>query len=212
MKPIPSEQTVFVIDDDPGVRDSLALLLGLRGFRTAMFANAEDFLATCRADWCGCALVDIKMGGMSGLELQQYMLKQDIGLPVIIITAHGDTASARAALKANAVDFLEKPIDDDQLVAAIEQALDRDRQRRTQAVHRSDAAERVATLSQREREVMRLIAAGNHNREIAQAIGISPRTVEVYRARLMDKLGVRKLSELIRLAIEVDDTRTRAKS
>lgn len=198
------EQTVFVVDDDAGVRDSLGLLLGLRGFRTAMFASGEDFLATLREDWCGCVLIDVKMNGMSGLELQQRMQEQRILMPAVIITAHGDIASARVALKTGAVDFLEKPLDEEQLVSAISSALDRDRRLRSQATAQSDAQRRIATLSEREREVMRSIAAGKHNREIAEELGISPRTVEVYRARLMDKLGVRRLSELITLALEAE--------
>src|ERR1043166_1118727 len=114
----PAEQTVFIVDDDAGVRDSLSLLLSLRGFRTTMFAGGEDFLATCRPEWCGCALIDIRMGGIDGLQVQQRLQQQGITLPVIIITAHGDAASARSALKTNPVDFLEKPIDDKQLLPA----------------------------------------------------------------------------------------------
>lgn len=198
------EQTVFIVDDDPAVRDSLALLFGLKGYRTAIFSSAEDFLAAFRREWRGCAVVDIKMGGMTGLELQTCLADQGSELPLVVITGHGDTASARQALVSGAVDFLEKPLDESQLLASIETALERDLKRRADQEFTEEASNRLARLTPRERQVMELAAAGRHNREIAEALGISPRTVEVYKARLMEKLQARNLSELIRFALSAE--------
>ena len=191
--------TVFIVDDDAAVRDALSLLLSLRGHRTATFASAEDFLAALQPDWQGCVVADIRMPGMSGLELQQLLLERQPDLAVIVITAHGDVSAARQAFLAAAVDFLEKPFDGDQLVAAIEKALAGRRPAR-QARPASAAAQRaLATLSPREREVMSLLVKGMHNRSIAEALGISPRTVEVHKARVMEKLGVDNVVELVHL-------------
>lgn len=201
------EQTVFIVDDDVAVRDSLALLLGLKGYRTAIYSSAEDFLAAYRKDWRGCLVLDIKMSGMTGLDLQAQLASQGIELPIVIITGHGDAASARSALKSGAVDFLEKPLDEEQLVAAVGSALERDAKRRAEKIGGSEASSRLARLTPRERQVMDLAAAGRHNREIGEALGISPRTVEVYKARLMEKLQARNLSELIRFALTADRER-----
>jgi len=194
--------TVFIVDDDAGVRDSLAMLLELKGFRTRSFADAEAFLAEYRPDWPGCLVLDLRMPGMSGLELQAELARRGAPLPVIIITAHGDVATTRSALKGGAVDFIEKPIDDEALVAAIAAALDRDARGRERAQAAAGAAERFARLTAREREVLALVADGRHNREIAVALGISPRTVEVYKARMMEKLQVRRVPDLVRLVLE----------
>lgn len=195
------EQTVFVVDDDAAVRDALALLLGLKGYRTAIYGSAEDFLAAFRREWRGCLVLDIKMGGMSGLELQARLVAQGSELPIVVITGHGDAASARTAFKTGAIDFLEKPIDEAQLVAAVAAAFERDSSRRASRELGEEAAARMARLTPRERQVMDLAAAGRHNREIGETLGISPRTVEVYKARLMEKLQARNLSELIRFAL-----------
>ena len=198
------EQTVFIVDDDVAVRDALALLLGLKGYRTAIFSSAEDFLAAYRKDWRGCLVLDIKMSGMTGLDLQSQLASQSVEMPIVIITGHGDAASARQALKSGAVDFLEKPLDEEQLVAAVGSALERDAKRRAEKVVGDETSSRLARLTPRERQVMDLAAAGRHNREIGEALGISPRTVEVYKARLMEKLQARNLSELIRFALTAD--------
>lgn len=200
----PAEHTVFIVDDDAAVRDSLALLLGLRGYRTLVFANAEDFLATWRPDWSGCLVADIKMPGLSGLDLQRRLTDQGSTLPVIVITAHGDAASARTALKADAIDFLEKPIDDAQLMAAIDTGLERAARRRSREKAQRAATERFGRLTPRERQVLQQVAAGRHSREIAEALDISPRTVEVYKARMMEKLQAKSLPELIRIVLESD--------
>jgi RNA polymerase sigma factor (sigma-70 family) len=192
--------TVHVVDDDAGVRDSLALLLSLRGYRTAMFASAEDFMAALRPVWSGCILADIRMPGMSGLEMQHELARRGIGMPVIVLTAHGDVTSARAAFKAHAVDFLEKPFDDEALVAAIENAYGRERSRLGSREVQAERDRVLVALTPREREVLDLVTQGLHNREVGERLAISPRTVEVHKARVMAKLGARTLAELIRLA------------
>jgi FixJ family two-component response regulator len=194
--------TVFIVDDDAGVRDSLAMLLELKGFHTRTFAAAEAFLAEYRPEWPGCLVLDLRMSGMSGLELQADLARRGAALPVIIVTAHGDVATTRSALKGGAVDFIEKPIDDTVLVAAVTAALDRDARERVQARTAAGVAERLARLTGREREVLTLVAEGRHNREIAVALGISPRTVEVYKARMMEKLQVRRVPDLVRLVLD----------
>jgi FixJ family two-component response regulator len=193
-----SRFTVFIVDDDASVRDSIALLLSLRGYRTAVFARAEDFLHALQPDWAGCLLTDIRMPGLSGLELQAELVRRGVALPVVVVTAHGDVASARVAFRSNAVDFLQKPYDDEQLCAAIETAFARERQRIEADAHRSLRATRLADLSAREREVTALLARGLNNREVGAQLGISPRTVEAHKARLMRKLGTSNLAELIR--------------
>ncbi len=189
-------RTVFIVDDDPAVRDSLSLLLSLRGYPTAVFGCAEDFLRVLSPDWQGCVVADIRMPGMSGLAMQQALAERIPGLPVIIITAHGDIAAARQAFKAQAVDFFEKPFDDDLLVQAIDRALDG----LPPAAEVSGLPLRSATLSAREKEVLHLVVAGLDNRQVAEHLGISPRTVEVHKSRVMGKLGARNLADLIRLA------------
>lgn len=198
---IMTEPTIFIVDDDAAVRDSLSLLLGLKGLNTRCFAAAEDFLAACQPDWHGCLLLDIRMAGMDGLELQQRLNARQITLPIIFITAHGDVAAARSALKAGAADFLEKPLDDRMLTVAIADALERNTRQRDVAAETNEIAVRMARLTAREREVMAKVADGLPNREIALQLGISPRTVEVYKARMMEKMQARSLSELIRLVL-----------
>jgi FixJ family two-component response regulator len=193
--------TVFLVDDDAAVRDSAALLLSLRGYRTALFASAEDFLRTWQPSWTGCLVTDLRMPGKSGLELQQELAARGVALPVVVITAHGDVASARAAFRNAAVDFLQKPYDDDQLVAAIESAFARERARLDSVLETRRREAAVAELSERERDVMLLMARGLSHGEIGHQLGISPRTVEAHKARLMRKLGAANLAELIRIAL-----------
>ncbi|MDB5809338.1 MAG: response regulator [Betaproteobacteria bacterium] len=197
----PLEQTVFIVEDDAAVRDSLGLLLGLQGFRTQAFSCAEDFLRVYQPSWAGCLLLDIRMQGMSGLELQKTLREQRLGLPVIIMTAHGDVATVRTALKTGAVDFLEKPVDPDALLAAIRSALDADAAMRRSAREAEGTRQRLSVLTARETQVMELVAKGCHNREIAATLGISPRTVEVHKARMMEKLQVQSVPELVRIVL-----------
>jgi two-component system response regulator FixJ len=188
-------QTVFIVDDDAAVRDALALLLSLRGYPTAIFACAEDFLRALEPHWRGVVIADIRMPGMSGLEMQEALAAHPAQLPVIVITAHGDLAAARQAFRFNAIDFLEKPFDHDQLLASVERAL------RGLPPEPASIGTRpmASTLSAREREVMALVVEGLDHRAIGERLGISPRTVEVHKARVMGKLGARNLAELIRI-------------
>ena len=196
--------TVFLIDDDPSVRDSLGLLLSLKGIPTQLFANAESFIEAYRPEWTGCVLTDLRMPGMTGLELQTALHARRIELPVVVLTAHGDVATARSALKNGAFDFLEKPIDDALLLEVLGNALRIDRQRRAAATTRASAYTRFERLTGREREILTLITAGHQNREIAAHLGISSRTVEVHKARIMEKLECHSLAELIRVSNAAD--------
>lgn len=199
---MPSERlTVFIIDDDPSVRDSLALRLGLEGYRTALFADAEAFLAVVEAGWAGAVVADLKLPGASGIELQAQLQRRGVPMPVIIITAHGDVASARSAFQANAVDFLSKPFDSSQLLRAVESAFEREERRLQGEDARRDDDSRLARLTDREREVLDRVAQGLHAKEIAAEMGISPRTVEVHKARIMEKLDARNVAELVRFVV-----------
>jgi FixJ family two-component response regulator len=194
--------TVFVVDDDAAVRDSLGLLLGVAGYRTALFADAEAFLGAYRGDWAGCVVADLRLPGASGVELQAKLRAIGSTLPVVIITAHGDVPTARAAFLADAVDFIEKPFDQVQLLAAIEAAFSREERRIAEALPRTREQERIASLTAREREVLEHVARGLHAKEIGASLSISPRTVEVHKARIMAKLGARNVMELLRIVLD----------
>lgn len=202
--PTPHRETVFIVDDDASVRDALVLLLSLRGHASASFASAEDFLSAVQPGWRGCVVADIRMGGLSGLQMQAVLRERRLPLPVIVITAHGDVAAARQAFLAEAVDFLEKPFDAEQLLRAVDLALAGTRALRAPPPP-APAAAPLSPLSPRETEVMDLLVRGLHNRHIADELGISRRTVEVHKARVLDKLGVRNVVELVR---RVDRGRT----
>jgi RNA polymerase sigma factor (sigma-70 family) len=193
--------TVFIVDDDEAVRASLQVLLRLKGLAAEGFASAEDFLAAWAPGWTGCLVIDLRMPGMSGLELLARLREVGCDLPAIVITAHGDVANTRSSFRAGAVDFFEKPVDNDALIAAVREAMDRAEVRARDAREQARAAERLARLTAREREVLDLVAAGRHNREIAAALRISPRTVEVYKARMAEKLQVRRVADLVRLVL-----------
>jgi RNA polymerase sigma factor (sigma-70 family) len=195
------ELTVFIVDDDASVRDSLALMLGLAGYRTALFADAEALLVAWRADWAGCVVTDLRLPGRSGIELQMELHNRGSTLPVVVITAHGDVPAARAAFQAAAVDFLEKPFDHAQLQTAIDKAFLREERRLAGAQERETETAKLAALTPREREVLERAAQGMHAKEIGASLGISPRTVEVHKTRIMEKLGVRNVAGLVRFAL-----------
>ena len=193
--------TIFIVEDDHAVRDSLGLLLGLKGYSTQMFADAESFLDSVQSYWRGCMLLDIKMPGMDGLTLQKHLREKGVKISIIIMSGHGTIESAREAFRADAIDFLEKPIDQTRLLTAINEALEvvSETQQRERA--RNEFSRMLDSLSPREHEVMQHVVAGRHNKEIAEALGISPRTVEVHKSHLLDKLGVSGTSELIRFYV-----------
>ena len=197
-----TDATVFVIDDDPAVRDSLGLLLGLRGLRTQMFDSAEAFLAAYDPSSGGCALIDVRMPGMDGLALFDTILQHDWSLPCIVMSAYGDVAMTRNALKAGAFDFLEKPFDEvDVLIDVIQNAISLDATRRREVTATREINDRLSRLTARERDVMQLLVEGHSNRQVGEELGISPRTVEVYKARLLEKLQARTITDLVRIFV-----------
>ena len=196
--------TVYIVEDDAAMRDSLSLMLGLLGFSTVSFESAEAFLDTYRDEWVGCVVADLRLPGLSGLELQANLRARGTKLPFVIITGHGDVKSARAAFQSEAVDFIEKPFDEAELRVAIERGFDKESQRIRRAEIGNDQALKLAKLTNREREVLEHVGKGLHAKEIAASLGISARTVEVHKARLMTKLGARNVSELVRFALATE--------
>lgn len=192
--------TVFIVDDDASIRDALGLLLGLRGYRVAAFGSAEDFLGALKPEWAGCILADLRMPGMDGLALQQELKRRQCELPVVIVTGHGDIAAARAAFKADAVDFLEKPFGEESPLVAIEAAFAREESRLARRAGEASRGQALAALTPREREIAQWLVLGLHNRAVGEKLGISPRTVEVHKAHIMEKLGAKSLADLIRIA------------
>ena len=202
--PAYSGLTVYIVEDDAAMRDSLSLMLGLLGFSTVSFESAEAFLDTYREEWVGCVVADLRLPGISGLELQADLRARGKKLPFVIITGHGDVKSARAAFQSEAVDFIEKPFDEAELRGAIEKGFDKESRRIQRTVTGSDQALKLAKLTNREREVLELVGKGLHAKEIAASLDISARTVEVHKARLMTKLEARNVSELVRFALAAE--------
>jgi RNA polymerase sigma factor (sigma-70 family) len=197
-----TDTLITIVDDDEAVRDSLALLLNFRGYRTRAFASAEACLDAWNPEWRGCLLLDLRMGGMDGLALQKALAERGNTLPIVFLTGHGDLAHARAALKGGAVDFLEKPYEESALLAAVGEAIERDNRQYAAQSRAAGIGARMDRLSERERQVMELVVAGKPNREIAAELGISPRTVEVFKARMMEKMQARSVPELVRMWME----------
>jgi len=196
--------TVYLVDDDPSVRDALMLLLSLRDIPAKPFESAERLLEEVTAEHRGCVLSDLKMPGKSGLELLEQLGAQNIRLPIVILTAHGDVATTRAALRGGAFDFLEKPVDEDILVDVLTHALAEDARSFSRQKETDANKARISSLTPREREVFGLLGRGYQNREIAVELGISPRTVEVYKARMMEKLHCETIADVVRLALIVE--------
>jgi two-component system response regulator FixJ len=198
---VPADPCVYIVDDDEAVRDSLSILLESKGYRVRSFGSAPEFLAAAPLLPIGCLIVDIRMPEMNGLELQERLRARALDFPLIIITGHANVPLAVRAMKVGAVDFIEKPFASETLLDSLDGALLRlaSPSERDPATH--TAAAKLALLSSREREVLEGLLAGLPNKSIAYDLAISPRTVEIHRARVMDKMGARSLSELIRLAL-----------
>lgn len=193
---------IYIVDDDPAMRDSLALLFDLNGYATSAFASAEDLLADCRPEWTGCDVADLRLPGMDGITLQSELRDRDHHMPVIIITAHGDAASARSAFLSNAVDFIQKPFEPDALLTAVERAFERERSRSDLERQQRESRVALERLTPREREVLDRVSRGLHGKEIAAELNICLRTVETHKANLMSKLGTRNVAELVRFAFK----------
>src|SRR6516225_10145759 len=191
---------VYIVDDDEAVRDSLSVLLESKAFGVRSFRSAPEFLATAPSLPVGCLIIDIRMPEMDGLELQQHLTARSLNFPLIVITGHGDVPLAVRAMKEGAVDFIEKPFAAEAILSSLEAALSRLNTAGEDPAKAKSTA-KLALLSPRELQVLKGLLAGRPNKSIAYDLQISPRTVEIHRARVMDKMGARSLSELVRLAL-----------
>jgi FixJ family two-component response regulator len=194
--------TVFVVDDDEAVRTSLRLLLKSVGLPVETFASAQEFLDQFDPGRAGCLVLDIRMPGMSGLELQQQLNDRHSIMPIVFITGHGDVPMAVEAMQAGAVDFIQKPFRDQDLIDRINRALEKDREMRSALRERDEIRRRMSQLTPREREVLELVTQGKANKVIAGDLNVSQRTVEIHRARVMEKMGANSLAHLVRMVIE----------
>ena len=196
-----TEATVFIVDDDQAMRSSLKWLIESVNMPVETFSSADEFIRSYYPGRSGCLLLDVRMPGMSGLELQEYLVNQQITIPVIIITGHGDVHMAVRAMKAGAVDFIEKPFNDEFLLNSIRNAINIDAEQRTVQAERAEIATKLDQLTPREYEVMEMVTDGKSNKEIASALGVSAKTVEAHRARVMEKMQASSLAELVRMAM-----------
>jgi two-component system, LuxR family, response regulator FixJ len=196
--------TVFIVDDEEAVRDSIAMLLRSVQLKTRCYADAIDFLERHQPEEPGCLVLDVRMPRMSGLELQQELNRRGWTLPVIFITGHGDVPMAVEAMRAGALDFLQKPFKDEDLIRRVQKALEQDARERAQLREREQLLRRFDELTPREREIARRIAAGEANKVVALDLGLSERTVELHRANLMQKLGIRNLAQLVQIVMRID--------
>ena len=197
-----TEGTVHVVDDDDAFRDSLTVLLGAAGFTVASYPSADAFLVTA-PDGPGCVVIDVRMPGMGGLELQEELARRGRRIPVIVMTGHAEVPLAVKAMKAGAVDFVEKPFDEQVMLGAIRRAFSLGLEAARAEAQGNEIGNRLAHLTPREREVLEALVAGKPNKIIAYDLSISPRTVEIHRARVMEKMEARTLSDLVRMAISV---------
>ncbi len=195
------EPIVFVVDDDQAIRRSLKWLIESVGLQVETYASADEFMRSYYPGRAGCLLLDVRMPGMSGLELQEHFARNDIHIPIIIITGHGDVPMAVRAMKAGAIDFIDKPFNDELLLESIRNALAIDQQQREFQGRRAEIAARLAHLTPREHEVMEMVTEGRSNKEIAMDLGVSAKTVEVHRARVMEKMEAGSLAELVRMVM-----------
>lgn len=203
-----TEKLVHIVDDDEAVRKSVAFMLRHEGFRSESYASGEAFLKAVKQAERGSILLDVRMPVMDGLEVQQELTARGIDMPVIILTGHGDVAIAVRAMRAGAINFLEKPYEKSALMSALAEAFEHIERRGERALEASEAQARLAGLTGRERDVLNGLKLGHPNKTIAFDLGISPRTVEIYRANLMEKLNVRSLSAALRIAFTAEASKT----
>ena len=197
------QAAVFVVDDDESMRRSLATLLRSVGLDARVFGSPQEFMEAKRPEVPGCLVLDVRLPGMSGLAFQEQLAKQGIALPIIFITGHGDVPMTVRAMKAGAVEFLTKPFDDQVLLDAIHGAIERDRERRRHAAQLGEVQSRYGTLTEREREIFKLVSAGRQNKQIAAELGLSVVTVKVHRGQVMRKMVAKSVADLVRMADEL---------
>lgn len=195
---------VYIVDDDPDVRDSLKILLEFSGFQVETFESALNFLTADVRKMNGCLILDIRMPGMDGLDLQDELAKREIDLPIIVITGHGDVPLAVRAMRAGAIDFLEKPFREEALIESVRRALESRKKRRSDAEAQT-IKHRLAQLTGREQEILALVVEGNTSKEIGRELSISPRTVDIHRGHIMEKMQANNLADLIRMVILVKE-------
>jgi two-component system response regulator FixJ len=201
-----NKSTILIVDDDEAVRDSMRALMESAGFAVKVYASAKEFLNE-KIPPDSCLITDIRMPEMDGLELQEEINKRALDLPLVVMTGHGDVPLAVRAMKAGALDFVEKPFDDDLILASVRRALQIGHHERSRLAEAKAAQDLIALLTPRERSVLEKLVAGRSNKVAAYELGISPRTIEIHRANIMDKMHARSLSEVVRIAIAADHSR-----
>ena len=199
-----TEEIVYIVDDEAAVRHALQNLIESEGLaETCSFASAQEFLEACSPEMRGCILLDLSMPGLSGLELQKELARRHVSLPIIFLTGHGSVPATAEAFKSGAYDFIEKPFDNEVLLECLQQALSLERQHRAEEGHRKDILERYSRLSEREKQVLHYVVKGYGSKEIAKSLGISPRTIEIYRGNVMRKMKADTLAELVALTVNL---------
>ena len=196
--------TIYIVDDDNGVRSSIRVLMKSIGLAAAPFASAQEFLAGYHSHQAGCLILDIRMPGMSGLELQEELNRRGAVIPVIFITGHGDIPMAVEAMRHGAFDFLQKPFRDQELIDRVQKALVRDGETRQSLREVGRTRARIASLTPREREVLDLLVKGQANKVMAQELGLSQRTVEIHRAHVMEKMAANSVAQIVRMVMDLD--------
>ena len=200
-----SEPTVFIVDDDKGVLDALQFLLRSIGIKARTYESGQEFLDAYDPSSAGCLVLDVRMPGMSGLELQERLSSRGCALPIIFLTAHADVPMAVKAVKAGAADFIQKPFRDQELIDKIHAAIEENARIREQTASVREIKGRLATLTPREREVMDLVIDGKSNKAIAHELGLSQRTVEIHRARVMEKMQTKSVAQLVQVVMTIDE-------